>query len=288
MSEYRYVILDPTGNLTALVLTPVPEEKKQELIRRLLRESEQVAFLLPAPGPEASEKPLKDPAAGEKTIAAGLRLMGGEFCGNATMAAAAWLLRGRLQAGEEHSLFLSVSGAGEPVPCRIRALADGSYEGTVRMPAIRGIEDVRLADRDLSAVHMEGILHLVDCGEPLPRDAAESLLLQAAQKWPEEEAVGLLQWRAGFLRPLIYVRGSGSLVWENGCGSGSAAIGAWEAQKNGDGRRATRVAQPGGTILAEAETAHGAIQAVWITGRVVLGEEKTIRCMDKDAAAVVE
>ena len=36
MKTYRYVILDPTGNLTCLVLDPVSPEHKAELTRRLL------------------------------------------------------------------------------------------------------------------------------------------------------------------------------------------------------------------------------------------------------------
>ncbi|MBQ6399514.1 MAG: hypothetical protein IJI21_05265 [Clostridia bacterium] len=62
MKSFRYVRLDPTGNLTCLVLDPV--EKAEE------------------PGITA-------------------RLMGGEFCGNAAMASACYLAeRDGMRAGE--------------------------------------------------------------------------------------------------------------------------------------------------------------------------------------------
>ena len=53
MRDYQYVILDPTGNLTALVTEPAEKADEPELTRRLLAESEQVAYLEPPERPEA-------------------------------------------------------------------------------------------------------------------------------------------------------------------------------------------------------------------------------------------
>ena len=44
MRAYRYVTLDPTGNITCLVLDPAGAEEKARLTRRLLQECEQVAM----------------------------------------------------------------------------------------------------------------------------------------------------------------------------------------------------------------------------------------------------
>ena len=56
MSPCRYVILDPTGNLTALVLDPVAPKAEASLTEALLKFSEQVAYLEPPilPGAEAA------------------------------------------------------------------------------------------------------------------------------------------------------------------------------------------------------------------------------------------
>ena len=102
MRSYRYVKLNPTGNLTCLVLDRTSPEDEKILTRELLKECEQVAYL---------EEP-ENPGA-----VAAVRLMGGEFCGNAAMAAAAWLVRDELAEGEEKSLLLEMSGTEEPVFC---------------------------------------------------------------------------------------------------------------------------------------------------------------------------
>lgn len=260
MSAYEYVILDPTGNLTALVTDPVNPEDEKSLTRELLKQSEQVAYL------EAPSMP---------GAVAAIRLMGGEFCGNAAMAAAAWLVRNELKPGQEMSLLLEVSGTAEPVLCTVRAEKTG-YEGTVQMPAIAGIGAETLCGIPFTAVRMEGITHLIYDGM-MNREEAESLLLRIAEQEPEQ-AVGLLQWNRETqeMRPLVYVRGSESLVWENGCGSGSAAAGALEALRNGQAKRTTPIRQPGGTIRVTAETENGAIRSVSITGQIRLGNVNRI------------
>ena len=260
MSAYRYVLLDPTGNITALVLDPVPPEDRAEVTGRLLAESEQVAFL---------EGPARAGAL------AGIRLMGGEFCGNAAMAAAAWLVRERLRPGEETVVPLDVSGAEETVECRIRAAEDG-FTGTVRMPDILGIRKTETEGFPLTMVRMEGILHMILEGEIPGKEEAEALLRRIAQARPAEKAAGLLQWDGRKMRPLVYVPGSGSMVWETGCGSGSAAVGAAEAMKAGR-TAATDVLQPGGTIRVTAEVSGGTVRRVWITGRVRIGTESEIQ-----------
>ena len=76
MKPVHYVILNPSGNLTALVTDHGGPEDEKEIVTSLMRESEQVAFLEPPMEPGALAR---------------IRLMGGEFCGNAAMAAAGWL-----------------------------------------------------------------------------------------------------------------------------------------------------------------------------------------------------
>ena len=262
MKTYRYVTLDPTGNTTCLVLDRADPEDEKALTRELLKECEQVAYLDGAAYPFA---------------AASVRLMGGEFCGNAAMAAAAWLLRDDMEPGTEKSLFLDMSGAAEPVFCTVRQGEDGP-EGTVEMPAIREIRKTELCGRAFTLVRMDGIAHLV-CGEALPdRETAEELLRRAAAELPDN-AVGLLQWNPErrYLLPLVFVRGSGSTVWERGCGSGSAAVGAAEALKAGTGQMTVRVEQPGGVIGVTVEEENGRILSVKISGKIRIGKEKSIR-----------
>ena len=262
MNTYRYVTLDPTGNLTCLVLDAVDPADEADLTRKLLEQCEQVAYLKPPARPEA---------------VAGIRLMGGEFCGNAAMAAAAWLVKDEIAPETEKALLLEVSGAADPVLCTVRKTADG-FEGTVNMPGVPEIGEETLCGIPFTVVRMEGIVHLVREGGTFRADVAEALIGQIAQQLPDE-AVGLLQWDSSTKRmvPLVYVRGSGSLKWEHGCGSGSAAVGALEALRSGQAETAVCVEQPGGMIRVNTAAGDGKILSVSITGKIELGNEETVR-----------
>ena len=262
MKSYRYVTLDPTGNLTCLVLDPADPADKAALTRKLLAQCEQVAYLMPPGRPEA---------------VAGIQLMGGEFCGNAAMAAAAWLVRNELAQGKSKTLLLEVSGTDAPVACTIRRTAE-TFEGTVEMPGTPEIGEEFFCGIPFTVVRLEGIVHLVCENRRFESAEAETLLRKAAEQLPDE-AVGLLQWnrQARDMRPLVFVRESGSLVWEHGCGSGSAAVGALEALRSGTGETVTAVRQPGGTITATAGTENGAVMAVTITGQIRIGTEGIIQ-----------
>lgn len=258
MKEYRYVKLDPTGNLTCLVLDRVSPAEEGAVTRELLKQCEQVAYLEPPVHPEA---------------VAGIRLMGGEFCGNAAMAAAAWLLRDELEQDEAKTLLLEVSGTADPVPCTVRRTSDG-YEGTVDIPGIPQISEETFCGIPFTAVRLEGIIHLICENRTFETEAAECLLRDAAGQLPDE-AAGLLQWDRKNHRmvPLVFVRGSGSMVWEHGCGSGSAAVGALEALRSGKEAATVPVRQPGGTIRVTASAKNGEVYRVSITGLVRLGDE---------------
>ena len=117
----RYSILDPTGNITALVESPVDPAAQPEAAREIMRlhpDVEQVGFLrIPEQGDVQGE----------------LRMAGGEFCGNASMCAAALLHR---QGRAAETVRLRISGAALPVEVRLRKTAEG-YAAGVRMPRAR-------------------------------------------------------------------------------------------------------------------------------------------------------
>ena len=145
------------------------------------------------------------------------------------------------------------------------------------MPPVREIREENIAGTAFTLVRMDGIVHLIYEGGPLKKEDAEKLLKEAASAL-SDDAVGLLQWNRDtqYMRPLVYVRGSGSMVWENGCGSGSAAVGAAEALRTGNGLQITQVKQPGGVIGVSAEAEDGRILSVQITGQVRLNTETVI------------
>ena len=261
----RYLKYSPTGNLTVLVTTPVPRADQPGVASHLLNTvgGEQVGFVEPPAD-------LRCPAR--------LQMMGGEFCGNATMSLGALLARrDGLATGESRQYLLEVSGALDPVPCRIRR-EDDSWVGTVQMPLPTAIEEIDI-DTDggplrAPIVRMPGISHLI-----LPLDAGpgEHELRRRITGWNRTvgaDALGALVWdeAAGSIDPLVYVPSAGTLVREHGCGSGTAAIGCWLALRAGRGIE-VGIRQPGGTIVVRAEVANDTVTALFITGRVeILGE----------------
>ena len=261
--EIQYLLADPTKNITVLVTTPVSRALQPELASLLLNlepEAEQVGFVETA-------------ADGQMR----LQMMGGEFCGNATMSFGAWLCR-RAPIGQTCRLALEISGTPALVECSITPL-DGCFLGTVDMPLPEKIETLRLPlgseTAELSVVRLPGISHIIVPAKVLTRARAEELI----RRWAEvlhADALGilLLQEEELCFDPLVYVTQTDTAVWERGCGSGSAAIGAYLTKKHG-APQCVSIRQPGGAIAVTTRCAEdGALSSLTISGTVLLGRSK--------------
>lgn len=265
--QVRYSVLDPTGNITALVESAVPLEGQVGVaaeIMRLRPEVEQVGFV-------------SEPAV-ETGVQTELRMAGGEFCGNATMSAAAlWCMR----SGDETAarvVRLRVSGAAEPVEVRLTRTDDQRFDGRVHMPCALGIGRIELAWEDLRGtaglVRMEGISHLV-----IERDSTLFALLsqpavaeRAVRAWCGElvcDGLGLMfvegEGDCRTLTPLVYVPGGDTVFWENSCASGSSAVGMWCAAAQGTPCQ-LELHEPGGILRVESDPAG----STWLQGTVEL------------------
>lgn len=231
----RYSIFDPTGNITALVEgeVPVPDQPAAAaLIMRRHPELEQVGFVR----------------------GAGLRMAGGEFCGNASMCAAALLF---MRAGQDSGeVRLSVSGASEPVAVRLRREAPERFRAELRVPPALKITEAELAFEGLRGplplVRMEGITHLAVGPESpffaLLRDRARAeRAIRSFCETLRADGLGLLFLEGQRMTPLVYVPGSGTTFWENSCASGSAALGMLSSAKSGAASELT-LRQPGGVL----------------------------------------
>ena len=257
--ELRFVKMNPTRNMTILVETPVPRTRHGEIAKQLMAQdsvgAEQVGYIEQATNSAATAR---------------LQMMGGEFCGNASMSLAALLaMRDGLEDKAERGYTLEVSGANDLVRCNVTRDKD-SYIGEVDMPLP---DEIGVATPDVShrypVARFPGITHLIVPENDLTRESAEKF----APIWCENlnaDALGLLLTDNDLthMRPLVYVRGSGSSVWECGCGSGTAALGAYRAYS------ATRdthmdVSQPGGVIRVLARVENGRVTALRIRGRVL-------------------
>ena len=265
----RCSIWDPTGNITALVESPVPVPEQPAVAAALMRRCpavEQVGFVTLPETPGAQPK---------------LRMAGGEFCGNASMSAAALsLLRCGETAGEQR-VSLRVSGVAEPVAVHLRREGEG-FRARVRMPAALAVGERLFAFEErrgmLPMVRMEGISHLlIEPGSvffPLLRDPAAAG--QAVRVFCETlgaEGLGLmfLEQAEGRRRltPLVYIPGSGTEFWENSCASGSSAVGMLLAARQNAPVGLT-LTEPGGTLRVESDPGG----ETWLSGRTRLLREE--------------
>ena len=257
----RYTIFDPTRNITLLTDTPVPRERQPLLAAELMRRLpavEQVGFLEPPSLPGARLR---------------LQMMGGEFCGNAAMSAAVWLAERDRQNGSPASstavLPLEVSGYPGVLRCRLEPLAEGGWSGTAAMPLPQRLGEAVLPGMGtVPAVYFPGIVHCVVPAGDMTRAQAEAAIRPLCAALGAN-ACGILLWNeaASAFTPLVYVASSGTLVWESGCGSGSAALGVYLTARAG-GSRTVSLRQPGGVITVHADWDGQSVAALSITGRV--------------------
>ena len=231
-----YSLLDPTGNVTILVESPIAESEQARLAQQLMLlepDAEQVGFVTQADD------------------GVFLRMAGGEFCGNATMSAALlYLLRnGR----PEEMVTVHVCGTPEPIAVNVDAIAEGIWRGTVKMPSPLAIDyECFPGGERLPVVRFPGISHVI-LENNLETDKAEQLASEWC-RYLEADALGLmfLNQSQGRLKPLVYVPAADTLFWESSCASGTTAVGAYLAAKE---NRAVSISleQPGGRLEIQAQ-----------------------------------
>lgn len=251
--KLNFAKLSPTRNMTILVRDAVPRPQQSGVAAALMVYgsvgAEQVGFLEAPSLPGARLR---------------LQMMGGEFCGNASMSAAALLALGDgLADGEERIYPLEVSGAEGLVNCRMLRRGEG-YLGTVSMPLPRKFEAVD----GHPAVFFDGIVHVLAHEDEMTDAQAEAFAAKAcAELGADALGVLLLNGNEDAFRPLVYVRETGSAVWEHGCGSGTAALGAYAAQlRRGDVRLS--FLQPGGRMQVRAAWREDRVAQIEISGEV--------------------
>ncbi|MBR1987264.1 MAG: hypothetical protein IKA24_10330 [Mogibacterium sp.] len=237
--DLKYCIFDPTGNITALVETAVDiadQPAAASHIMELEPDVEQVGFISYA----------EDPVAGGAPVS--LRMAGGEFCGNATMCAAAlFAIRSGLQGG---AVPVKVLGISAPFEVLLERQAALNYSAAVSIPPALDMDELRLADGmlpgsdslSLPIVRMEGISHVIiepDSGFFGLKDdpALAETLLRGWCGVLGAECLGMMFLGEGTairpMIPLVYVPGADTMFWENSCASGSAAAGMYLAAKAG-------------------------------------------------------
>ena len=251
-----YYRIDPSGNITLLVKTPVPAEKRAE-----------TASLLMLAEPGAEQVGFID----DKT----LNMAGGEFCGNATLSAAAvyCLERGL----EEASIELIVSGAAKPVRTEIKKTGENIYRGCVGMPAPVDTGEIRIetGDGEITAplIDFGGIKHIILTGKA-EKEQCEKAIKEISRD-TGADCLGIMLTQEDRLTPLVYVRNPETLVWESSCASGTAAAGVYYALKNG-GEFSGEFREPGGTLGVNVRTGGGGEPVILLSGTVRTDKKRAL------------
>lgn len=256
--EYTVAVLDPAGNVTAIVCSDVPAAERARVAAQILRLPElgieQVAFLTaPRSGGEIR-----------------LEMMGGEFCGNALRCAGFYQAL-RTGAQGKSCVFAEISGADGVQP----VMAD-TAEGTAStvMPLPLSVQPAGWADVQAARVTFAGITHFViDCAQP-----DETLVQRAIAAAPEASAVGaiFLDRAHGSIKPVVFVRETASCVAENSCASGSVATAVVLTADFADGITEIGIGQPGGTLEVGVQRTDGAVTGLSIGGAVRLTQTLTV------------
>ncbi|MGB3438866.1 MAG: hypothetical protein WBA97_08960 [Actinophytocola sp.] len=258
-----FVKVSPTQNMTVLVRTEHPEEEYPDIARRMMAyehvHAEQVGFVRK---PESSD------------VDVGLRMAGGEFCGNACMALAALnAFEAGLETGDSLDVVLAASGTTACVRCRV-AKRRHDYGCRLAMPVPTAVEDGARAGgvgAGSAFVRYDSSLYVVIETSRLDRSTMEEAQTLARRLGESRDvsAVGVMLYSAESNRliPLVHVPSVGSMVWERGCGSGTASLGAYLAWKNATSVTTT-VIQPGGTMGVTVSYERGGPMGIEVEGSV--------------------
>ena len=245
-----YVVANPTGNITVLVTTPVDEKNKLTVVNEMFEKEptcEQVGFVS-----VLSDSRIK------------LEMMGGEFCGNATVSAASYCVSvSNLDIGYQKLVVVESSGIDHPVSVIVKRVDETTFIGTLEMP----IPQMSYYDGS-PLVQLDGISHLLVPAGTLTTDELEESIKSIANQL-DVLAAGIIQYEKDekgiTIVPLVYVPGSNTLVWEHGCASGSIAAAYYNYMQNNETE--TAVYQPGGMTRIAIRS-----ENVLYTGQVILNK----------------
>jgi len=256
--EIEIVPADPAKNYTVFVTSPVAPALRPAAAKALLARgdppAEQVAFVV-------SGGPLPR-----------MEMMGGEFCGNAARSFGMLLVQ--QQGLRRGSVTVSVSGC--PRPLTVEAdLQAGT--AAVDMPLPLRFDRAEAFGRSFPVAVFDGICHAI-AEEPRDQSLLKALYTAMDRAFrPDAMGVLFLRRQPLGLTPAVWVRATGTTVWEHSCGSGSVAAALWLAlQTPEQSARRFSIAQPGGTLTVETALRGAKPAAARLGGPVVLGAPRRV------------
>ena len=277
-------IVDPSGNITIFVRTPVERRHYQQVAGQLLADedygAEQVAFILPnfdsSQNPSAGVSDCTPGIAGGSDVDGRMEMCGLEFCGNASRAFGLMLAS---EAGETGHVTKRIRVSGCDAPLTVELDMETS-RAKIRMPDPLSCE----VQGDRTVVDLGGILHII---VEAPKTEGSSTEEQQAEmertfgkirsdiyRTMDPPALGVMFWDSTEkkLTPVVYVKDVETVYFEGSCGSGTTACAAAFSMGKPDGTYSWSIPQPAGIIDVTAEVKDGRAQAIYIDSQVKLGE----------------
>ena len=216
----NYKILNPSGNITALVIDDYNIEEYNKIANVIMEKDsriEQVGFL----------KKINDK---KNNIEYKLEMSGLEFCGNALRAFACYLYKEKYI--KENEFNVLISGYNKPIKSKVEII-NNEYYSIVELEFNCKFEDIieinKLNEKNIYIIKLSGITHIL-----LNMDKFifnENNCLNEAKEiinklnLINKEAVGVIWYKNNKINPIVWVKNINSLFYENACGSGSLAFG---------------------------------------------------------------
>ncbi|MBC2398256.1 diaminopimelate epimerase [Clostridium tetanomorphum] len=274
--KLHFIKVNPVENMTVFVLDQVPRDVQMNVAKKLMNYNsiyaEQVGFIEKANlYKETENKCLR------------LQMMGGEFCGNATRALAAFLVHNQypyfIKEKDKFKISLEVSGAEKLVDCEVyKTENDNEYMSKVYMPLPNNISKFSLEENDTVfsglKVEFSGITHFIVDSKKIKNKEELFKLVKREMDNRDYDAFGIMyyDYNENYLEPLVYVRGTESLFWERSCASGTSALGAALAYMRNESIE-EKIKQPGGELEIIAEFEENKITNICLNGLVQIVAE---------------
>lgn len=271
LMKLNFIKANPCENMTIFILDPLPREMYPEISKKLMDynniHAEQVGFI---------ERPTLSGSCSR------LHMMGGEFCGNATRAFAAIMVQKGYSPFEfkdgKHIVPLEASGIEQVLYSEVKQLTDHSFDVKVKIPVCKSISPFEINHGNINfsgfIVEFDGISHFVVFSDQ--EKYGEEVLNEAVRKLSPLKcgAFGIMFYNKekDFMTPLVYVENTKSMVWERGCGTGTAALGAVLSYTTG-GSIIKEVFQPGGKIEVITSASKEHISEIYLKGNVSIVAE---------------
>ncbi|MCQ2415456.1 MAG: hypothetical protein MJ063_05360 [Lachnospiraceae bacterium] len=235
----KYYVFDPAGNVTLLVDTYIRTKDQVRIAAELMKREplcEQVGFAR---------------VCGHNGKPEGhLRMAGGEFCGNASLCTGVLKRVKEKNNGISHmypdGIDVTVSGTKGRVNVRTAAAGEDLWTASGSMPWPRSMGEITVDGRRLPYVDHGGIVHVIFTERP-DRKAVERQIRKVCGEY-SLKALGFMFLSGNELEPLVYVRETGTLYWENACASGTAAVAAWLSENSETKTAEGELKEPGGTV----------------------------------------